>query len=140
MTSIGRNYLVYELHCLCCRVEFPSEINQSLADTKKHHEDLLNNTYHQIISCFKFKLKIIKSICEIMFFRCSGHWVHLCLLLAINFLQHKAVKASAISHKISLMVPGPSVMWCISACRLYSSSPEGPSETQVTACSVLCLY
>jgi len=48
----------------------------------------------------------MNSIRKLMFFRCSGHWVHLCLLLAINFLQHKAVKASAISHKISLMVPG----------------------------------
>jgi len=47
----------------------------------------------------------MNSIRKLMFFRCSGHWVHLCLLLAINFLQHKAVKASAISHKISLMVP-----------------------------------
>lgn len=41
-----------------------------------------------------------------LFLRCSVHWVHLCLLLVINFLLHKAANASAISHKISLMVSG----------------------------------
>lgn len=124
------NHLVYEQHCLCCRVEFPSEINQSLADTKKTSEEETMKTCRiiLIISCFKFKQKIMKSICEMMFFRCSGHWVHLCLLLAINFLQHKAVKASAISHKISLMVPCQASCSALVAVGSTAAHLKGPQE------------